>query len=173
MCWPPNGASNALTLLQEFSAHDPKLLIPHLMSLFNLLDKLRMVSLSEAAQIFDFLCSIIWSKTDLRDSPDQFQNEMHMIIRKQLHNTNKAIKYRGIVAVTSAIKHIVNLGENSQEISVNLDVSYSSVSELPQGPVKMAAELLQVLDVAITYEMLFMNYNWCFRWLWIVIQSTL
>lgn len=117
---------------------------PHTEDLFRLLDKLEMVNLSEAAQIFDFLCSVIWLKID---STDSFQNQMHMIIRKQIHSTKMSVRYRGIVAVAAAVKHIANSTQSDQ--SVDMNASYTSVSDLPLGAAKLAGELLQMASESV------------------------
>lgn len=141
--WPGGQASVSLGILIALGAGEngPKLLRPHALLLMGLLDKLDMVGLAEAGQIFELLCGLLWAPTEGGNMPDALQNDMQMIVRKQLTSSKKSVRYRGVIAAVATVKHMAKSSDPEDSIS---DVSYSSISDLPPGPARKAADLLEL-----------------------------
>lgn len=134
----------ALSILEMIGEQNIELLQPHTMQLMILLDEIEETNLSEVKQMFDLLCRLIYGPK-ANESMNVFQNDIHMIVRKQLSSLNKFGKYRGIIAAVATAKNIATTLEENDSSSLSND-SYASISDLPQGPAKQAATLLEMTN---------------------------
>lgn len=81
-----------------------------------LLDKLETVELPEAAIMFQLLCSL---------GEDGIRDDLHIIIRKQLHSIKRCEQYRGVVAAVAAAAHSAHL-DTSNDTTIDGNDSFSS-----------------------------------------------
>lgn len=141
------GSIPALSIMLAIAEHNLQLLQPHTMQLMTLLDKLEETDLNEVKQMFDLLCALTCGP-QADESMDMFQNDIHMIVRKQLSSSRKVIKYRGIIAAVATAKNIATVTEQEADSSELGDESYNSISDLPAGSGKKAATLLELANTS-------------------------
>lgn len=134
----------ALSILEMIAEQNIELLQPHTMQLMILLDKIEVTNLSEVKQMFDLLCSLIYGPK-ANESMNVFQNDIQILVRKQLSSLNKSVKYRGIIAAVATAKNIGTTLEENDSSALSND-SYASISDLPQGPAQQAASLLEMTN---------------------------
>ncbi|KDR12150.1 Fanconi anemia group D2 protein isoform X3 [Zootermopsis nevadensis] len=86
-------------------------LLQHTVLLMGLLDNLHDMNLIQVGQVMDLLCSLVYG--DGIDSVHQ--DEIHMLIRKQLSSYNDILKQKGVVGAVMAIKHMATTESDAQE----------------------------------------------------------
>lgn len=70
----------------------------HTISLMRLLEILDSLELKHVKQVFEILCSLTCG-SDADESMSGMRDEIHMIIRKQLHSTKRIIKHRYVTFI--------------------------------------------------------------------------
>lgn len=87
-----NIVSNVLNIISSFLSNSDKL-EQHIIILTRLLEKLDTLQPSDVKVVFEILCTLTCGP-NADASMSGVQNEIHIIVRKQLCSTKKSIKYR-------------------------------------------------------------------------------
>ncbi|XP_050510228.1 Fanconi anemia group D2 protein isoform X3 [Diabrotica virgifera virgifera] len=142
------GASDKKTVNTVLSiistlADNKEKLQQHIMILMRLLEKLDSLDPTDVKVMFEILCGLTCGP-DVDSSMSGAQNEIHIIIRKQLCGTKKSIKYRGIIAAVVMARSIARISsEDTRELP---KTSMKSLSSLPRGPAREAGSLLELAN---------------------------
>ncbi|KAJ8984875.1 hypothetical protein NQ317_002715 [Molorchus minor] len=92
-------------------------------------------------KLFEILCKLSCGEQD-DESMSGFKDEIHMVVRKQLSSSKRNIKHRGIIAAVVMAKHIALRCEEQKDIE--LPDGHLTISDLPYGPAREAASLLEL-----------------------------
>nr|XP_023021641.1 Fanconi anemia group D2 protein [Leptinotarsa decemlineata] len=114
----------------------------HVILLMRLLERLDSLELKDVKMIFEILCCLTCGP-DVDESVSGLGNEIHMVIRKQLYSTKKAIKHRGIVSAVVMAQNIVRTTKDYEPPLLPKD-SIKSISDLPRGSAREAGSLLDL-----------------------------
>lgn len=68
---------------------------PHTISIMRLLEKVDSLELEQVKMVFEILCPLTCEQND--ESMSGMRDEIHMIVKKQLHSTKRNIKYRYVI----------------------------------------------------------------------------
>nr|CAI5860802.1 unnamed protein product [Callosobruchus analis] len=136
---------NILQLLSSF-LEEKLILQQHTVLLMRLLEKLDSFSLRDLKEVFEILCSLTCGE-DADDSMSGLRDEIHMIVRKQLHSTKKCIKLRGIISAVVMARHIALV---SQERDVEVPKGILNIDQLPRGAARDAAAILELASASIS-----------------------
>ncbi|CAH1971271.1 unnamed protein product [Acanthoscelides obtectus] len=135
---------NILKLLSSF-LREKLILQQHAVLLMRLLEKLDSFSLRDLKEVFELLCSLTCGE-DVDDSLSGLTDEIHMIVRKQLHSTKKSIKLRGIISAVVMARHIALI---SEEPDVEVPKGILTINQLPRGVARDAASILELTSTSI------------------------
>ncbi|CAG9859429.1 unnamed protein product [Phyllotreta striolata] len=130
---------HVLSILSSFLNAKEKLQ-RHTDVLMRLLDKVDELELKDVKVVFEILCSLTF---DRDGSASGYQNEIYILVRKQLSCWKKSIRCRGIIAAVVMARNIAKVSENpSQALPTS---SLRRLGDLPNGPAKEAATLLELV----------------------------
>uniref|UniRef100_A0A1B6D3Q6 Fanconi anemia group D2 protein n=2 Tax=Clastoptera arizonana TaxID=38151 RepID=A0A1B6D3Q6_9HEMI len=135
-------ARSALNILQELTIDHHKKMRPFATILMMLLNKLNELQLNEIRQLMDTLCRIAYFSDDGDEDINDcvvLQDEIHMLIQKQMASSQLNVLRSGVVGSVMAIKHMVTISENSDSTDPTLDASK------PTPRVKKAIPILELL----------------------------
>lgn len=138
-----NIVSNVLNIISSFLSNSDKL-EQHIIILTRLLEKLDTLQPSDVKVVFEILCTLTCGP-NADASMSGVQNEIHIIVRKQLCSTKKSIKYRGIISAVVMARSIARISDNSDTSSLPT-TPIKHLSDLPQGRAREAATLLELAN---------------------------
>lgn len=135
-----------LKIILSFTSAKEKLQ-QHTIILLKLLNILDTFEPNDVKMVFEILCSLFCGP-NADDSMSGVQNEIHIIVRKQLGSSKKSIKYRGIISAVVLARNIARTEENdSYELP---QTPIKNLSDLPKGPAREAASILQLANTCST-----------------------
>lgn len=135
-------ALNILSIFNNIIMNDKDVLKPHSIQMLTLLDRMEDLSLNEIREIMNLICGLAYS----------FENsiikcDVHMIIRKELGSSSPTIKVQGILAGVHAVKYLMTLNTDEDDtVEHPDDLNYSSTTHLPEGPIKEAAQIIELMS---------------------------
>uniref|UniRef100_A0A1A9WNL2 Fanconi anemia group D2 protein n=1 Tax=Glossina brevipalpis TaxID=37001 RepID=A0A1A9WNL2_9MUSC len=104
------------------------------------LDHIHGMSLQQTRIIMELLSSIAYPIPTLDENPD-LQDQIDMVVKKQLINRNSLVKKQGIIASVQLIDCIARI-EKTLLTSDDFEISFNTVDNLPDGRGKVAANYL-------------------------------
>ncbi|XP_004536027.1 Fanconi anemia group D2 protein [Ceratitis capitata] len=114
--------------------------------LMPLLDSLNEMTLSQTRLAMEVLCSIAFPPPPLSECT-VLQDQLDMLIKKQIINHSKHIKKQGIIGSVQLIDCMARIEDTIIEHD-DFDTSYSNASSLPDGRGKMAANFIMLVESA-------------------------
>ncbi|XP_011560039.3 Fanconi anemia group D2 protein [Plutella xylostella] len=133
---------NILLILTNVANKDMSLLKPQSLQMLTLLDRMDGMSITEIRAVMNLVCGLAYTfeNSIIRD-------DIHMIIRKELSSSSPTIKVQGILAGIYAIKYLMaSTDHEDNTVDFPDDVSYSSVNYLSEGPLKEAAQIIELIS---------------------------
>ncbi|XP_056647952.1 Fanconi anemia group D2 protein [Diorhabda sublineata] len=138
--------TTVLKIISSFTSAKEKLQ-QHIIILLRLLDKLDAFEPNDVKMVFEILCSLSCGP-NANESMSGVQNEIHIIVRKQMGSTKKSIKYRGIISAVVMARNIARTDENdSYELP---QTPIKNLSDLPKGPAREAGSILELANICCT-----------------------
>lgn len=133
---------NILVILTKVATKDMALLKPQSLQMLTLLDRMDGMSLTEIRAVMNLVCGLAYSFEN-----SIIKDDIHMIIRKELSNSSPTIKIQGILAGVHAVKYLVaNNNDEDNTLELPDNVSYSSVTFLTEGPLREAAQIIELIS---------------------------
>lgn len=106
-------ARPALNLLHSLSSKHVSKVAPYVTLIMLLLDSVSEMKIIEVRELMDILCMIAFYDSDLSGIDNSgIQDELYMIVQKQLSRPEMSIFRSGIISGITVIKHMVKLKEN-------------------------------------------------------------
>ncbi|KAG6447992.1 Fanconi anemia group D2 protein [Manduca sexta] len=131
-----------LVILNNVAAKNMSLLKPQSMQMLILLDRMDDMPLTEIRAVMNLLCGLAYSYEN-----SLIRDDIHMIIRKELSSSNPKIKIQGILAGVYAVKYLMASNtDNNQTTELPNDISYGSVTHLPEGDLREAAQIIELIS---------------------------
>ncbi|XP_073992335.1 fancd2 isoform X2 [Rhodnius prolixus] len=111
-------ARPSLDLLHELTTKHAAKMAPFLTLIMSLLDIVSDLNVFEIRQLMDTICMIAFGNSDeLSEEPVSLQNEIYMIVQKQLCCPEPPIFKSGVICSLMTIKHMVQKKENETNIT--------------------------------------------------------
>ncbi|KAL1497121.1 hypothetical protein ABEB36_008131 [Hypothenemus hampei] len=136
-----------LKLIHTLASIDSAKLQTHTSLLMQLLEKLETFDFQGVKIVFDILCLLLCGER-ANDSLSGFKDQIFNTIRKQLSCSERIFKQRGIISALMMVKHTASVDSNESENDISTENS-ATIADLPTGPAKDAAELLELVICAI------------------------
>lgn len=137
VCIGSTGSSSGLSLsafriLNKIALKHPNKIKRLSQLLIVLLNKLNELSLQEARQLMDMLCSIAYSaesEDNLFSSDcEVLKDELNMLVQKQFSSLQNSVVGCGVIGIIMLIKHIATVPENSSYSNEPIDGSVEEVT---------------------------------------------
>ncbi|XP_053945249.1 Fanconi anemia group D2 protein homolog [Anastrepha ludens] len=112
--------------------------------LMPLLDRLSELTLTQTRLAMELLCSIAFPPPPLSECT-VLQDQLDMILKKQIINHSLHVKKQGIIGSVQLIDCMARIEDTIIEHD-DFDVSYSNASSLPDGRGKMAANFVMLVE---------------------------
>merc|ERR550519_256121 len=103
------------------------------------------MTLSQVRQIMGILASLAWRPGQGENVGGVVQDDLHIVIRKQLDSGNSVYKRMGVVGAVTAVKAMGMVGEEEIVPSSHVSQDTSSNSHMPQGSLRNAKMLLEMV----------------------------
>lgn len=108
--------------------------------LLPLLDRITDFDLSQYRMVMELLCSIAYPSADYSDC-QIIQDHIDMLVKKQILSATSIIKMKGIIGMVQLVNHIALTDETGEDM-YDLNTTYNSIEELPEGRGKLAANYI-------------------------------
>ncbi|EDV91108.1 Fanconi anemia group D2 protein [Drosophila grimshawi] len=150
--------SMALILLRELQRTNPKHVQNCAMLLLPLIDRLRDLTLPQTRLAMDLLCHVAFPEPELPECA-ALQDQIEMVVKKQQINHNEYVKKQGIIGCVQLIDAVARI--QSSPVSNDSQTSIDSITSLPDGRSKQAANLIMLTQSAIgnSAELLALFYD--------------
>ncbi|XP_075147776.1 fancd2 [Haematobia irritans] len=135
-----NTTTFALQMLRDLWQLYPKILHNWGMLLLPFLDHIHEMSLSQTRIVMELLSSIAFPAPTL-DECTTLQDQIDMLIKKQIINRNNSVKKQGIIGAVQLIDCIARVEQYSIQ-SDDFETTFNTVSDLPDGRGKIAANYM-------------------------------
>lgn len=141
-------STHALHLLTEMNRKNPLEMQTNGLQLLRILDRVCELNLSQFRLVMNILCSVAYPLPPLSPS-DRLQDHIDMLVKKQVTSSIALIKHRGIIGATRVVDHII-WTEKAPAIpmddeSTDLDLTFNSVDEIPDGVGRTSAKLIELI----------------------------
>ncbi|XP_017003443.2 Fanconi anemia group D2 protein homolog [Drosophila takahashii] len=162
----PHLTTMALELLRELQRKSAKDVQNCATLLIPMLDRISDLTLTQTRVAMDLLCHVAFPDPKL-SACLQLQEQVDMVVKKQLINSTDNIKKQGIIGCVQLIDAMARIENNAAEHDDSL-TSVENVDSLPDGRGKMAANLIirtessignSVESLALFYEELATVFN--------------
>ncbi|KAH8417749.1 hypothetical protein KR222_005289 [Zaprionus bogoriensis] len=137
----------ALLLLRELQRKNPKHIQNCAMLLLPLLDRLNDLTLPQTRLAMDLLCHVAFPEPKLPECAP-LQDQIEMIVKKQQINRSETVKKQGIIGCVQLIDAVARI-ETVLLDNDDLQTSIESITSLPDGRSKQAANLIMLTQSAI------------------------
>ncbi|KAJ0181389.1 hypothetical protein K1T71_003474 [Dendrolimus kikuchii] len=129
---------NVLMILNDVAAKDISLLKCQSVHMLTILDRMDHMSLSEIRVTMNLICALAYNNenSDIRD-------DINMIIRKELSNSNPIVKIQGILAGIHAVKYLMATNTEKQSESTNWRVTILNDNNL-----KEATQIIELISLS-------------------------
>ncbi|XP_073815806.1 fancd2 isoform X2 [Musca autumnalis] len=135
-----NTTNFALRMLRDLWQLYPKIIHNWGMLLLPFLDHIHEMSLSQTRIVMELLSSIAYPAPTL-DECTTLQDQIDMLIKKQIINRNNSVKKQGIISAVQLIDCIARV-EQSVIQADDFETTFNTVSDLPDGRGKIAANYM-------------------------------
>uniref|UniRef100_A0A1I8P4T9 Fanconi anemia group D2 protein n=1 Tax=Stomoxys calcitrans TaxID=35570 RepID=A0A1I8P4T9_STOCA len=135
-----NTTNFALQMLRDLWQLYPKILHNWGMLLLPFLDHIHEMSLSQTRIVMELLSSIAFPAPTL-DECTTLQDQIDMLIKKQIINRNNSVKKQGIISAVQLIDCIARVEECVIQAE-DFETTFNTVSDLPDGRGKIAANYM-------------------------------
>ncbi|CAG9576135.1 unnamed protein product [Danaus chrysippus] len=133
---------NILAILNSVAAKNMSVLKHQSSQMLTLLDRKDDMTLNEIRAVMNLVCGLAYSYDN-----SVIRSDVHIIIRKYLGRSNHTIKYHGILAGIHAVKYLIAFSsDEDSNISLPEDINYGSVDCLPEGNLKEAAQIIELIS---------------------------
>ncbi|KAM8706214.1 hypothetical protein ACLKA7_010484 [Drosophila subpalustris] len=137
----------ALILMRELQRKNPKHVQNCAMLLLPLLDRLSDLTLPQTRLAMDLLCHIAFPEPKLTECAP-LQDQIEMVVKKQQINCSEYVKKQGIIGCVQLIDAVARI-ETIIMDNEDLQTSVESITSLPDGRSKQAANLIMLTQSAI------------------------
>ncbi|KAH8294661.1 hypothetical protein KR018_001006 [Drosophila ironensis] len=137
----------ALELLRELQRKSPKDVQNCAALLIPMLDRLSDFSPKQTRLAMDLLCHVAFPNPNLSGCL-QLQEQIDMVVKKQLIHLAENVKKQGIVGCVQLIDAMARIDNDPQE-KEDADSSVENIDALPPGRVKMAANFITRTETSI------------------------
>uniref|UniRef100_A0A1I8ML88 Fanconi anemia group D2 protein n=1 Tax=Musca domestica TaxID=7370 RepID=A0A1I8ML88_MUSDO len=135
-----NTTNFALRMLRDLWQLYPRIIHNWGMLLLPFLDHIHEMSLSQTRIVMELLSSIAFPAPTL-DECTTLQDQIDMLIKKQIINRNNSVKKQGIISAVQLIDCIARV-EQSAIQAEDFETTFNTVSDLPDGRGKIAANYM-------------------------------
>ncbi|OWR46293.1 Fanconi anemia complementation group D2 [Danaus plexippus plexippus] len=133
---------NILAILNNVAAKNMSVLKQQSSQMLTLLDRKDDMTLNEIRAVMNLVCGLAYSYDN-----SVIRSDVHIIIRKYLGRSNHTIKYHGILAGIHAVKYLIAFtSDEDSDISLPEDINYGSVDCLPEGNLREAAQIIELIN---------------------------
>lgn len=147
---PVDVTTNALLLLTELNGENANEMLNFGMQLFLMMDRAAELNLGQYRMVMDLLCTIACSTVTDVPSRNVFLEDLMMIVQKQLASCMPATKRQGVIGAIHLIDHMVWTNEPSSSDLSNLEVTFNSVNDIPNGRGKECAAIFEMVLISST-----------------------
>ncbi|KAL9900180.1 fancd2 isoform 1-T3 [Glossina fuscipes fuscipes] len=149
----------ALKTMRDLWRLYPKILHNWGTILLPFLDHIHEMSLAQTRIIMELLSSVAYPIPTL-DECDTLQDQLDILVKKQLINRNSLVKKQGIIASVQLIDCIARI-EETAITSDDFETSFNTADDLPDGRGKIAANYLMRTQTSTMYspELLALFYD--------------
>uniref|UniRef100_A0A1B0FNR3 Fanconi anemia group D2 protein n=1 Tax=Glossina morsitans morsitans TaxID=37546 RepID=A0A1B0FNR3_GLOMM len=140
----------ALKTLRDLWRLYPKILHNWGTILLPFLDHIHEMSLAQTRIIMELLSSVAYPIPTL-DECDTLQDQLDILVKKQLINRNSLVKKQGIIATVQLIDCIARIEETAMT-SDDFETSFNTADDLPDGRGKIAANYLMRTQTSTMYS---------------------
>ncbi|KAH8247136.1 hypothetical protein KR032_010698 [Drosophila birchii] len=137
----------ALELLRDLQCKSAKDVQNCATLLIPMLDRISDLTLAQTRVAMDLLCHVAFPDPKLTGCL-QLQEQVDMVVKKQLINSTDTIKKQGIIGSVQLIDALARIEIDDLEIEDSL-TSMENVDSLPDGRVKLAANLITRTEASI------------------------
>ncbi|KAK9505432.1 hypothetical protein O3M35_009495 [Rhynocoris fuscipes] len=115
-------AKPVLNLLHDLTVSHTSKMAPFLSLIMRLLDIVSDLNVFEIRQLMDTICILAYGNPDnLTEEPNSLQNDIYMIVQKQLSCPDPLVFKSGVICSLMAIKHMVTLKEGEPNETPNTE----------------------------------------------------
>ncbi|XP_039275452.1 Fanconi anemia group D2 protein isoform X2 [Nilaparvata lugens] len=126
------GSTAAYKVLHNLASKHQKKIRPYSTLLIVLLNRLDELALSEARQVMDMLSQIAYSNDDDVTDCTALQDELNMLVQKQISSLQPSVVYCGVVSATMLLKHMASLPPDESNSHVDRSIEEASLSVYAQ-----------------------------------------
>ncbi|RZF48297.1 hypothetical protein LSTR_LSTR010260 [Laodelphax striatellus] len=126
------GSSAAYKVLHHLASKYQKKIRPYSTLLIVLLNRLDELALSEARQVMDMLSQIAYSTDDDVTDCSALQDELNMLVQKQISSLQPSVVYCGVVSATMLLKHMASLPPDESNSHVDRSIEEATLSAYAQ-----------------------------------------
>ncbi|XP_037944134.1 uncharacterized protein LOC119676939 [Teleopsis dalmanni] len=144
-----NMTNLALELLTDLHREYAKEVRNWGMLLLPLLDRLNEMSLSQTRMVMKLLCCIAFPEPGFHECTP-LQDQIDMLVKKQLISRVPLIKKQGIIGGVQLVDSIARVEKTYIEID-DLETTFNTASDLPDGRGKMAANYIERIRSSIMH----------------------
>ncbi|XP_037821987.1 Fanconi anemia group D2 protein [Lucilia sericata] len=145
-----NTTNFALQMLRDLWQLYPKILHNWGMLLLPFLDHIHEMSLSQTRIVMELLSSIAYPAPTI-DECITLQDQIDMLVKKQIINRNIFVKKQGIIGAVQLIDCIARI-EQYQIEADDFDTTYSTISDIPDGRGKTAAKYIERIQSSTVHS---------------------
>ncbi|XP_030369940.1 Fanconi anemia group D2 protein isoform X2 [Scaptodrosophila lebanonensis] len=145
-----NSMTMALSLLCDLQRKYAKDMQNWATMLLPLLERLGELTLSQTRMVMELVCRVA-HPADLSEECSALQEQVDMLVKKQLINSSEFVKKQGIIGCVQLIDAIARVNPVCAP-DEDLHTTIDSISGLPEGRGKQAANLLLFTQSSITHS---------------------
>ncbi|XP_055905389.1 Fanconi anemia group D2 protein [Eupeodes corollae] len=142
--------TEALELIKELKLKYPSNVQNWGMVLMPLLDRISEMNLPQTRLVMELLCSIAFPAPPLDECP-VLQDQIDMLIKKQIINRLPKVKKQGIIGAVQMIDNVARIDDIHADPMYDFNTSYNTVEELPEGRGKIAANYITRIHSTTIY----------------------
>ncbi|XP_055384821.1 Fanconi anemia group D2 protein homolog [Condylostylus longicornis] len=118
--------------------------------LMPMLDQINEIPLKQIRKVMQLMCSIAYPLPPLTGSP-HLQEHIEMMIKKQICSRNVIVQKKGIIGIVQLINFIVRTELSDDSNIYDINESYQTANDLPEGRGKQAASFVLRVFSATNY----------------------
>ncbi|XP_055851494.1 Fanconi anemia group D2 protein homolog [Episyrphus balteatus] len=147
---PSSMTTAALELIKDIRIKYPANVQNWGMVLMPLLDRISDMNLPQTRLVMELLCSIAFPAPPLDECP-ALQDQIDMLVKKQIINRMPKVKKQGIIGAVQMIDNVARIDEEETDCMYDLNTSYNTIEELPEGRGKIAANYISRVHSTTLY----------------------
>ncbi|KAM7362212.1 fancd2 [Cochliomyia hominivorax] len=154
-----NTTNFALQMLRDLWQLYPKIIHNWGMLLLPFLDHIHEMSLSQTRIVMELISSIAYPAPNI-DECTTLQDQIDMLVKKQIINRHLFVKKQGIIGAVQLIDCIARIEQHVIEAD-DFDTTFNTISDIPDGRGKIAAKYIERIQSSTLHspELLALFYD--------------